>query len=178
MSEMYTYYKTVDGMKIWRDLFGYKFRIELQEDQHPTSVVFHFDDLGKLQLDGVHKCGRSYRAWRYLKQYVENVPLMEAILSLQQGEDPVVVKPSWFYGIYGIRYVSHGCWSDPELVWHGKSFNYYDVETYFWWSYNEECEETGTQPDEDKFADWMKIHKDEVKFRLQELADNKCFYGM
>lgn len=177
MSDIYTYYKTVDGMKIWRGLSNCKFRIEFQEDQHPTTIGFYFDGFGKLRLDGVHKRGRNYRAWRYLKRYIENVSLMETILSLQHCPGSVAAKPCWFYGIYGIKYISHGCWSDPELFWHGKSFNYYDVETYFWDSYVEKCEEDGTPPDEDKFDDWMKAHRSEVKFRLQELADNKCFYG-
>ena len=50
----------------------------------------------------------------------------------------------YFYGIRGIEFIWHGEWSDPELIWHGKSFkkNAYLAREY-----------------------------------LQNLLDNKCFYG-
>lgn len=49
------------------------------------------------------------------------------------------MKKEYFYGIRGIEFIWHGAWADPELIWHGKSFNYYDVETPLWHVYAEEC---------------------------------------
>lgn len=67
-----------------------------------------------------------------------------------------MVAKKWFYGIYGIQFIWRGEWSDPELIWHGKSFNYFDIENPLWECYNEECEETGIQPNIDEFGDWVK----------------------
>lgn len=33
-----------------------------------------------------------------------------------------------YRGANGIEFVSHGSWSDPELVWEGLTFNYWDIE--------------------------------------------------
>ena len=49
----------------------------------------------------------------------------------------------WFYGIRGIEFVWHGTQSDPELIWHKRSFNYYDLENTLWSYYREECSENG-----------------------------------
>ena len=37
-----------------------------------------------------------------------------------------------YRGTDGIEYVSHGAWSDPELIYDGKSFNYYDIDDALW----------------------------------------------
>lgn len=37
----------------------------------------------------------------------------------------------------GIEFVGHGEWSDPELIYDGKSFNYWDIEDALW---SEFCE--------------------------------------
>ena len=84
---------------------------------------------------------------------------------------------NYFYGIYGIRMIWHGEWSDPELLWHGKSFNYYDVETPLWHEYKEVCEICGTKPNENDFEKWVKINAHRAREYLQNLLDNKCFYG-
>ena len=83
----------------------------------------------------------------------------------------------WFYGIYGIELVPHGSWSDPELIWHGHSFNYYDVETPLWHNYKEDCEECGTQTNESDFETWVKKNAYLAREYLQNLLDCKCFYG-
>lgn len=91
----------------------------------------------------------------------------------------VYFKKGCFYGIYGINLVDHGAWSDPELIWHGKSFNYYDVENSLWNCYKEECEEKGVMPKviDDEFSVWVKKHAYLVREYLQNLMDNGCFYG-
>ena len=84
---------------------------------------------------------------------------------------------NYFYGIRGIKYISHGEWADPELIWHGKSFNYYDIEMPLWEAYREECSERGERPDENIFDTWVKKNAYLAREYLQNLLDNKCFYG-
>lgn len=83
----------------------------------------------------------------------------------------------WFYGIYGIEFIYHGDWSDPELIWHKKSFNYYDVETPLYYDYVDYCNENGTKPNDDDFAAWAKKNAALASDYLQNLMDYKCFYG-
>lgn len=84
---------------------------------------------------------------------------------------------SYFYGIYGIKFIYHGEWCDPELIWHGKSFNYYDIEAPLWECYREECTENGITPTDDAFAAWVKNNAYMVREYLQNLNENKCYYG-
>ena len=84
------------------------------------------------------------------------------------------MKKKYFYGIYGIQFINHGPWSDPELIWHGKSFNYYEVENFLWDAYKEECRDI--PPTEDDFAIWVKKNASLVRGVLQDLMDVKCFY--
>lgn len=80
------------------------------------------------------------------------------------------MKKSYFYGIYGIRFIWHGAWSDPEIIWHGKSFNYYDLETPLYEIYSEEA------PALD-FEIWVKKNAALAREILQNLLNYKCFYG-
>ena len=49
-----------------------------------------------------------------------------------------------YRGADGIEYVSHGAWSDPELIYDGKSFNYWDIEDALWGEFCEiVSEDTG-----------------------------------
>lgn len=83
----------------------------------------------------------------------------------------------WFYGIYGIRYIWHGAWADPELIWHEKSFNYYDVENALYSYFEEDCVFDGIENTEENFAKWVKKHAFLAREILQNLLENKCFYG-
>lgn len=84
----------------------------------------------------------------------------------------------YFYGIRGIEFIYHGDWSDPELIWHKKSFNYYDVEMPLWDAYTEECRFVhSTDPDEKAFPAWVKKNAYLAREYLQNLLDNKWFYG-
>lgn len=47
-----------------------------------------------------------------------------------------------YRGTKGIEYVSHGAWADPELIYDGKSFNYWDIEEALWDMFCEEVAET------------------------------------
>lgn len=83
----------------------------------------------------------------------------------------------WFYGIYGIEYIPHGEWSDPELIWHGKSFNYYDLENTLWSYYKEECSDLNIPVIEDNFDKWVKKNAYLAREILQTLLECKRFYG-
>lgn len=82
----------------------------------------------------------------------------------------------YFYGIYGIEFVWHGAWCDPELKWHKKSFNYYDVEMPLLETYSVECKEHNIPYNDDNFAVWVKENAYLVKEYLQNLMDCNCFY--
>ena len=84
---------------------------------------------------------------------------------------------NYFYGIYGIKLIWHGEWADPELVWHGKSFNYYDIEMPLWNDYVADCEYFGNVPNDDDFSLWVKNNARLAREYLQNLLDLKCFYG-
>ena len=87
------------------------------------------------------------------------------------------MKKSWFYGIYGIEVIWHGEWADPELIWHKKPFNYYDVENALWSYYKEECDDLNIPIIEDNFDKWVKKNAYLAREILQNLLENKCFYG-
>jgi hypothetical protein len=81
---------------------------------------------------------------------------------------------SYFYGIYGIEFIYHGQWSDPELIWLGKSFNYYDLENALYADYQEDAHNGENAPD---FEIWVKNNAYLARYYLQSLLENKCFYG-
>lgn len=83
----------------------------------------------------------------------------------------------WFYGIYGIEMVWHGSWADPELIWHNKSFNYFDVENTLYSYYKEDCGENGETVNDDVFGAWVKKNAYLAREILQNLLECKCFYG-
>lgn len=84
---------------------------------------------------------------------------------------------NYFYGIRGIHFVYHGEWADPELIWHGKSFNYFDVENSLWELFQEDCKENKIQIDENIFPKWVKKNAYLSRELLQNLMDYNCFYG-
>ena len=79
----------------------------------------------------------------------------------------------WFYGIYGIEFIWHGCWSDPELIWHKKSFNYYDVENALYSDYMEDKSENKTDL---PFDIWVKKNAHLARYYLDNLMECKIFY--
>ena len=62
------------------------------------------------------------------------------------------MKKTYFYGIYGIHFVWHGEWNDPEIVWLVNTFRYYGIETPLYEMFREECD------DDEMFAAWVKKH--------------------
>jgi hypothetical protein len=72
---------------------------------------------------------------------------------------------NYFCGIYGIHVVGHGEWADPEIIWHGKSFNYYDVVD----ALSEDYEETTETPTMFDFEIWAKKNASLVRETLLSL---------
>ena len=65
--------------------------------------------------------------------------------------------PLW-YGIEGIHLIWHGEWSDPELLYKGKLFNYWDIDEGMYSIFQEE---TGLN-DTDEYNEWMTNNKETV----------------
>lgn len=88
--------------------------------------------------------------------------------STKTNETPIKI---WFYGIEGIDLIWHGCWNAPELEWYGHKMNYYDIETPLRECYQEDCQRTGKEPEEDKFGKWVKNHANLAKEICQNMLD-------
>lgn len=68
-----------------------------------------------------------------------------------------------YRGIPNIESVWHGEWADPELIYKGHSFNYWDVEDALWGDYVEqECDGNADKGDDYAFALWLKKNTDHV----------------
>ena len=76
-----------------------------------------------------------------------------------------------FYGVPGIKYISHGDWGDPEVEYKGVRFNYYDLEDGLWDEYKEEMEEQGKKATDDGFEAWIDANHDRVYEDADYLAD-------
>lgn len=87
-------------------------------------------------------------------------------------------KEDCFYGIYPIRFVWHGEWADPELIYKKHSFNYYEIEDMFYecWKASPEyrvANLTNQQTIDEEFSKWMKKNGKRVKGYLNFLIDCK-----
>ena len=88
----------------------------------------------------------------------------------------------YWYGIYPIRFIWHGPWSDPELSAHGVTVNVHDIEDYLWDIFNGEMEEKGISFEKDNdlytaFEKWMLDNKDYVKETFKDsFVDNAANY--
>ena len=76
-----------------------------------------------------------------------------------------------YRGAEGIEFVSHGVWADPELIYDGKSFNYWDIDNALWDMFCEEiAEDAGISVnDEDAFNEY--VQNNAVDFL------NDCIFG-
>lgn len=79
----YNFYKEVDGMKVYKELLGYKYTIEFKENGKIISIHFYFDYNGDLIIDNVYKNMRNYKTYRYIKKYAENKELITAMMKLK-----------------------------------------------------------------------------------------------
>lgn len=74
-------------------------------------------------------------------------------------------------GIYGFRFVYHGDWADPEIVWHGHAMNKCEVEDPMWEIYHEDCKENGNEPNEDGFVRFCKDNVETMREYAQMAID-------
>ena len=78
---------------------------------------------------------------------------------------------NFYRGAEGIEYVSHGAWSDPELIYDGKSFNYYDIDDALWGEFCEiVSEDTGIPVAE--IDSNMNVYEDAFNEFVQDNAVN------
>jgi len=74
-----------------------------------------------------------------------------------------------YRGVDGAILVSHGEWSDPEILYKKHSINYWDAEELLWSHYKDFCEENGIEPTEDKFDEYVEEYED-VEGALDDLV--------
>lgn len=82
-----------------------------------------------------------------------------------------------FYGIPGIKFISHGEWSDPEVEYKGYTFNYWDIEDSLYDLFKQEFEpyEDDLYVNRDtgevlSFEDWLNQNKDLVYSELDDFV--------
>lgn len=68
-------------------------------------------------------------------------------------------KSDCYFGIYPVRFIWHGAWADPELMYKGHVFNFYDIERRLF----EMCKEDDPNA---IFEDWMYANGKRVKAYL------------
>ena len=79
--------------------------------------------------------------------------------------------PRWM-NIRGFRFIYHGCWSDPEIAWHGHMMNIHDLEDPMWELYQEYCQERDVQTTEKGFVTFCRRNADTLREFAQDLIDN------
>lgn len=79
----------------------------------------------------------------------------------------------------GIEFVYHGNWSDPELIYDGKSFNYWDIEDALWSMFCEELSE-----DTGKSVENIDLHHEDYEEDFDKFVQNyavdyleDCIFG-
>lgn len=82
-----------------------------------------------------------------------------------------------YRGTDGIEYVSHGAWSDPELIYDGKSFNYWDIEDALWNMFCEEvAKDAGISVDEMDLFSYEDAFNEYVQNNAVDYLED-CIFG-
>lgn len=82
--------------------------------------------------------------------------------------------PNTYRGIEGTRYIWHGEWSDPEVIYNDCSLNAYDIEDLLWQRYRELClYELDIKPTENGYEEWLDENPDEIVQALFDLMTNE-----
>ena len=79
-------------------------------------------------------------------------------------------------GIRGFRFVWHGEWSDPEVVWHGRAMNMYSIEEPMWADFCEAADENGWEPTEENFEKFCRKETWRLREYAQAVIDRGCAY--
>lgn len=80
----YHFYKNIGDAKVYRELLGKGYVIEIKEDNRTVSIHFYFDPNGNLIMDNVYKNMTNYKSYRYIKKYAENKELIGMIMRLKE----------------------------------------------------------------------------------------------
>ena len=72
------------------------------------------------------------------------------------------VKRECYFGIVPVRFVWHGQWADPELIYKRHSFNYWDITDYMI-----ECWQEAGKPGE--LDEYISMNGDTVKGFLNDI---------
>lgn len=108
---------------------------------------------------------------RGMIQEAVNSALNEGGHLFNQNDDGSVYTNSkqTYRGVKGSKYIYHGEWSDPEILWKGKLINANEMEEGLWQMYNEQCEQYEEEPTEEGFEEWIKdLGTDYIAFILDE----------
>jgi hypothetical protein len=108
---------------------------------------------------------------RVIKESVKRI-LSEAGHLYYKDEDGNVHTNSnvkW-HDVEGTTFISHGEWSDPEVLYDDEELNYWSLEDYAWEYYKNECEEMGKEPSEEEFenlpSQWFKEKLDDYMYDM------------
>jgi hypothetical protein len=85
-----------------------------------------------------------------------------------------------YRGVPGTEFIWYNEWADPDILFEGETYNYWDVEDGLWQLYCEDCREARIVPDEDEgFQHWIDSHHDLVISQLLDcqtrLWENRCY---
>lgn len=81
----YHYYKNIGDTKIFRELLGKGYIIEIKENNKIVSIHFWFDPNGNLIIDNVYKNMTNYKNYRYIKKYAENKTLIGVMMQVKEN---------------------------------------------------------------------------------------------
>lgn len=79
-------------------------------------------------------------------------------------------------GIYGFRFIYHGDWADPEIVWHGYAMSTWYVEEPMWECYCEMCNEQGLEQTDEGFVAYCKKNVEQLRDYAQAAIENGNAY--
>ena len=68
-----------------------------------------------------------------------------------------------FYGVPNVYLIWHGQWADPEILYDGKLYNYYDIEDYLYLTWQEENSDV-------PFVVWVQQNEEKVYSALEVMT--------
>lgn len=100
----------------------------------------------------------------------------EVIANTNESCDKKVLKEDNYRGAKDVEFVSHGQWADPDLVYNGYTFNYWDIEDALWSMFLEDTghkdSESGDPKVEEEFDKYV---RDNVVSYLEDAIDGGYF---
>ena len=93
--------------------------------------------------------------------------------NMKKGNKTKSPWPLWM-GIHGFRFVHHGDWADPEIIWHGHAMNIHAVEDPMWEIYAERCRETGAEATEERFVRFCRSERHLLSEYARQTINSGC----